>query len=214
MNYRHLIPCLLLPTLVGCAGSLSGLDGSKRLSCPVGEGVTCKPMSQVYEESAQPAEIDDAEGQTVEATPLPPRGAVETHTERVIEAVAVEATPLPPRGAVHVPPSAENVPIPLRTRPSVMRIWIAPWEDADGDLHEGAWIAMRLDDGRWNIDHVRERIREGYGAALVPPPAQESKPAAQAKPSSVAADVADVLPKNLLPSSKAPAEPFFDTNAD
>jgi hypothetical protein len=29
MNYRHLIPCLLLPTLVGCAGSLSGLDGSK-----------------------------------------------------------------------------------------------------------------------------------------------------------------------------------------
>jgi thiol:disulfide interchange protein DsbC len=24
MNYRHLIPCLLLPTLVGCAGSLSG----------------------------------------------------------------------------------------------------------------------------------------------------------------------------------------------
>jgi hypothetical protein len=55
---------------------------------------------------------------------------------------------------------------------------------------------------------------KGYGAALVPPPVQESKPAAQAKPSSVAADVADVLPKNLLPGSKAPAEPFFDTNAD
>jgi hypothetical protein len=48
----------------------------------------------------------------------------------------------------------------------------------------------------------------------VPPPVQESKPAAQAKPSSVAADVADVLPKNLLPGSKAPAAPFFDTNAD
>jgi thiol:disulfide interchange protein DsbC len=64
MNYRHLIPCLLLPTLVGCAGSLSGLDGSKKLSCPVGEGVTCKPMSQVYEESAQPAMVDDADDQT------------------------------------------------------------------------------------------------------------------------------------------------------
>jgi hypothetical protein len=34
MNFLHLIPCLLLPTLVGCAGSLSGLDGSKKLSCP------------------------------------------------------------------------------------------------------------------------------------------------------------------------------------
>lgn len=189
MNYRHLIPCLLLPTLVGCAGSLSGLDGSKKLSCPVGEGVTCKPMSQVYEESARPANTDDAEEKS-------------------------KSPALPPRGAVHLPPGAENGPVPLRTRPNVMRIWIAPWEDADGDLHEGAWIAMRLDDGRWNIDHVRERIREGYGAALVPPPVQESKPAAQSKPSSVAADVADVLPKNLLPSSKAPTAPFFDTNAD
>jgi conjugal transfer pilus assembly protein TraV len=189
MNYRHLIPCLLLPTLVGCAGSLSGLDGSKSLSCPVGEGVTCKPMSQVYEESAKPAKVDEADGQS-------------------------ESPVLPPRGAVHAPLGAENGPVPLRTRPSVMRVWVAPWEDADGDLHEGAWIAMRLDDGRWNIDHVRERIREGYGAALVPPPIQERKPAAQAKPSSVAADVADVLPKNLLPGSKAPAEPFFDSNAD
>jgi conjugal transfer pilus assembly protein TraV len=190
MNYRHLIPCLLLPSLVGCAGSLSGLDGGKKLSCPVSEGVTCKPMSQVYEESAKPAQLDDADGPTVETRPLPPRGTVQA------------------------PPSAENGPIPLRTRPSVMRIWIAPWEDADADLHEGAWIAMRLDDGHWNIDHVRERITDAYGATLVPPPAQESKPAAQAKPSSVAADVADVLPKNLLPGSKVPAEPFFDTNAD
>jgi conjugal transfer pilus assembly protein TraV len=189
MNYRHFIPCLLLPTLVGCAGSLSGLDGGKKLSCPVSEGVTCKPMSQVYEESVQPAKTDGEEAKT-------------------------ESPALPPRGTVHVPPGAENGPVPLRTRPNVMRIWIAPWEDADGDLHEGAWIAMRLDDGRWNIDHVRERIREGYGAALVPPPVQESKPAAQSKPSSVAADVADVLPKNLLPGSKVPAEPFFDTNAD
>jgi conjugal transfer pilus assembly protein TraV len=188
MNYRHLIPCLLLPTLVGCAGSLSGLDGGKKLSCPVSEGVTCKPMSKVYEESTQPAKTD-ADEQTAEITP-------------------------PPRGPVHVPPGAENGPVPLRTRPSVMRIWIAPWEDADGDLHEGAWIAMRLDDGRWNIDHVRERISDAYDAALVPPPVKETKPAAQAKPSSVAADVADVLPKNLLPGSKAPAEPFFDTNAD
>jgi conjugal transfer pilus assembly protein TraV len=147
-------------------------------------------MSQVYEESAKPAMLDDADDPTVVTRPLPPRSVV------------------------HVPPGAENGPVPLRTRPSVMRIWIAPWEDADGDLHEGAWIAMRLDDGHWNIDHVRERIREAYGATLVPPPAQESKPAAQAKPSSVAADVADVLPKNLLPGSKVPAEPFFDTNAD
>ena len=194
MNYRHLIPSLLLSTLVGCAGSLSGLDGSKKLSCPVGEGVTCKPMSQVYEESAKPDKSDGADAQSAETTPLPPRGAV------------------------HVPPGAENAPVPLRTRPSVMRIWIAPWEDADGDLHEGAWLAMRLDDGRWNIDHVRERIREGYSATLVPPPVQENKPTSQAKPSSVAAsvatEVADVLPKNLLPGSKVPAEPFFDTNTD
>jgi conjugal transfer pilus assembly protein TraV len=196
MNCRQYIPILLLHALAGCAGSMSGLDGSDKLSCPVTQGVSCKPMSQVYEESAkanQPTELT----QSVEAG----RGSV-------------EPKPLPVRGTTRMPPGAENGPVPLRTRPNVMRIWIAPWEDADGDLHEGAWIAMRLDDGGWNIEHVRERIREGYGAALVPPPVQESKPAAQSKSSSGGVDVADVLPKNLLPGSKAPAAPFFDTNAD
>lgn len=196
MNCRQFIPFLLLHALAGCAGSMSGLDGSDKLSCPVTQGVSCKPMSQVYEESAK---VDQ---------PTEPTQSVETGGG------TVEPKPLPARRTTRMPPGAENGPVPLRTRPNVMRIWIAPWEDADGDLHEGAWIAMRLDDGHWNIDHVRERITDAYGATLVPPPVQESKPAAQSKPSSVAADVADVLPKNLLPGSKAPAVPFFDSKAD
>lgn len=195
MSLRFLVPFLVLPTLVGCASTMSGLNGSDRLSCPVTPGVTCKPMSQVYEESSKPAEPAQSE-----------EGA----------AASGDTRPAPPRGTVRGLSGVEPGPVPLRTRPKVLRVWVTPWEDADGDLYpEGTWIAMRIDDGEWNVEHVRERIRDGYGAALMPPPASpEAGPAAKAKPASVAADVAEVLPKNLVPGSKAPAEPFFDSHSD
>ena len=199
MISRLAVPLLLLPVLSGCAGSMSGLSGSDQLSCPVSQGVTCKPMTEVYEDYGKPAS----------------RAAAARTTESVsAEATSAEGiVSLPSRGVVYVPPGAESGPMPLRTRPNVMRVWVAPWVDADGDLHEGAWIAMQLDDGRWNIDHVRAEIRDTYGASLVPPPVNQAAKPAAAKPTSVAKDVAEVLPKNLLPgnaSAKAADDPFFD----
>jgi conjugal transfer pilus assembly protein TraV len=149
-------------------------------------------MSQVYAESTQ--------------------GVVSTLGEaaKIDKAEAMEAPAIAPRPRARFAPVTEAGQVPLRTRPSVMRVWVAPWEDADGDLHEAAWIALRLDDGRWNIEHVRERIRDGYGAALVPPPVSAA-PAAKATPAhTVAKDVADVLPKGLVPAMKAEPAPFFD----
>ena len=198
MNPIRLLPILGLSLLTACASNMSGLDGSDTHSCPYSEGVTCKPMSQVYEESTQ----------GVASTPGV-SGKAETS-----DAAQAESAPSVPRPRTGFAPVAEAGLVPLRTRPSVMRVWVAPWEDADGDLHEAAWIALRVDDGRWNIDHLRERIREGYGAALTPPPmaeaqAQAAKPAAAAN--TLARDVADVLPKGLVPASiKAEPAPFFD----
>ncbi len=200
---RSLAPLsLLIPLalLAGCAGSMSGLDGSDQHSCPYSEGVTCKPMSQVYEESTQGM-----------ASSAKPAATEDAHPE---SSTVAAKTPLPARPTVKLPGSVESGPLPLRSRPSVMRVWVAPWEDADGDLHEGGWIALRLDDGRWNLDHVRERIRDGYGATLVPPPAGESKATTAAKPASVAADVADVLPKGLVPAGLTAPAPFFDNRTN
>ncbi len=196
MISTRLLPLLALSLLTACASNLSGLDGSDTHSCPYSEGVTCKPMSQVYEESTQglastaPATTEQARAlDTAQADPV--------------------AAPRPRTGFASVTEAGQ---VPLRTRPSVMRVWVAPWEDADGDLHEAAWIALRVDDGHWNIDHLRERLREGFSAALTPPPAAEApaaKPAAAAN--TLARDVADVLPKGLVPASmKAAPAPFFN----
>ncbi len=41
--------------------------------------------------------------------------------------------------------------LPLRIPPKIIRIWIAPWEDADGDLHQPGYIFSEINDrrGRW-----------------------------------------------------------------
>lgn len=40
---------------------------------------------------------------------------------------------------------------PLRLPPRVVRIWVAPWEDADGDLHQNSYIYSEISPkrGRW-----------------------------------------------------------------
>ncbi|WP_051331338.1 TraV family lipoprotein [Methylocaldum szegediense] len=42
-------------------------------------------------------------------------------------------------------------PTPIRTPSSVMRIWIAPWEDTDGDLVVSSYVYTELQPRRWVI---------------------------------------------------------------
>jgi conjugal transfer pilus assembly protein TraV len=42
-------------------------------------------------------------------------------------------------------------PTPIRTPAQVMRIWIAPWEDSDGDLMVSNYVYTELEPRRWMI---------------------------------------------------------------
>jgi conjugal transfer pilus assembly protein TraV len=42
-------------------------------------------------------------------------------------------------------------PTPIRTPAQVMRIWIAPWEDSDGDLMVSGYVYTELEPRRWMI---------------------------------------------------------------
>jgi conjugal transfer pilus assembly protein TraV len=66
-------------------------------------------------------------------------------------------------------------PSPLRTQARILRLWIKPWEDADGDLYDQGYVYVQVDNGQWQIDHVQRQIRDRY-APLKPPP----KPATEA----------------------------------
>ena len=69
-----------------------------------------------------------------------------------------------------------------------MRLWIAPWEDADGDLHDASFVHVVVDTGRWLIERVRPAPRSRLDVAtppvappIAPPIAPSTAPAPEAR---------------------------------
>ena len=52
--------------------------------------------------------------------------------------------------------------MPVRTPVTVMRIWVAPWEDKDGDLRDQSFVYIPLNQSKWNIEHNYETIIDEY----------------------------------------------------
>jgi conjugal transfer pilus assembly protein TraV len=57
---------------------------------------------------------------------------------------------------------------PLRTQSRVLRVWIAPWEDSDGDLNDQSYSYLVVDSGRWMIDQSRRNIANEYAPSKPP----------------------------------------------
>ena len=51
----------------------------------------------------------------------------------------------------YITPNLPDKPIPIRTPATVMRIWVAPWEDTDGDLNASGYIYTEIMPRRWVI---------------------------------------------------------------
>jgi conjugal transfer pilus assembly protein TraV len=136
--------------LAGCM-SLSGLNAAPRYGCKAPEGITCRSVSGVYANRdlrAAPTQGPSA------FTSVPP----------ALQAPAAAALPPPTPG--------DGL---LRSSPRILRLWVKPWEDVDGDLVDQSHVYVQVDGGQWLIDHAQRRIREAH-APLRPP----SAPAAAA----------------------------------
>lgn len=130
--------------LQGC--SFMGI-GQGDYSCPGGvEGVRCLSARQVY----QATESSDYV-KTIAEPDKPAEG------KSGVIAVGINRT-----GQIAVP-SIEQ-PIPIRTQAKVMRIWMAPWEDDDGDLHADGYLYTEIESRRW---HLGDRFRSP-GTAISP----------------------------------------------
>lgn len=143
--------------LSGCASTLSGVGGADGYACKAPEGALCTSVSGVYANTAQgmPKPAKSPEKQSVPAKP----------------AIYGATSIAPDRGSAV---SGE----PIRSNPRVLRLWIAPWEDADGDLHEAALVHVIVDTGRWLIEHVRPAVRSRMDRVAPPVSnAQELSPA-------------------------------------
>lgn len=138
--------------LGGCASTMSGLDGGSQFSCKAPDGVTCSSLSGVYA---------NAVANNLPALRKEGREIDRNRSESNQGTIAGRA------------PDSGN---PIRTQSKILRVWIAPWEDADGDLHDQSFLYVVADPGRWLIEHNQKRIIDRYRPTFVQAGAGEAAP--------------------------------------
>lgn len=151
----------LLVTMAGCV-NMSGLGGSSQYTCAAPDGVTCDSVSGTYANAIQ----QNLPGQRRSSGPA-------VHgSQPASPAPAPAASSASSASAPVVDPASS-----LRSQARVLRLWIKPWEDADGDLFDQAHVYVQVDGGRWQLEHVRQRIRDEFRPLRAPPAAHALGPA-------------------------------------
>lgn len=133
------VPCpvaagsiLIAMLLSGCM-SMSGIDGESHYACPAPHGVQCGSVTANYLQSLrgdrpEPPQIADAV----------------TAPESALTATVTTAP--------FVDPGADT---PRYVPPRILKLWVAPWEDRDGVLHDAAFVFVPLDRGHWQLGSLR-----------------------------------------------------------
>jgi conjugal transfer pilus assembly protein TraV len=148
------LPALALAAAVVPGCSFLGL-GKGSYSCPGGteDGARCMSAREVYQgtersDTAAPAKAPDGD-----AAAKTPDGRTRLAFRGAGEGADRSPPPAPPFRADSpraIVPSIRQ-PIPIRTQAEIMRIWIAPWEDAAGDLHADGYVYTEIRGRAWNL---------------------------------------------------------------
>ena len=173
----------------GCASTLSGLGGTPTYACKAPEGVLCTSVAGVYANSLQ----NNLPSQRTEKRATDPAGNVVTATR-----AAPGPNPAPNTGSVANTASASDA-ASMRSAPRVLRVWVAPWEDSDGDLQDQSYLYVVVDSGRWLIEHQRASIRNAYTPIAAPNPA----PLDASEPNEPTPSTTVSLPRPGVPSFPA-----------
>lgn len=131
--------------LSGCA-NMSGLDAKSDFACKAPDGILCESMSGIYAN----AQAKNLPGQRVN-----PRGEAPVDLSQAKVSSGVMTKPI-------------YSGTPIRSAPRLLRVWFAPWEDTDGDLHDQSYVYLPVDSGRWLIEHNRRRIQDNYRPVRAP----------------------------------------------
>lgn len=184
----------LLPALSACM-NMSGLGGDSKYACKAPEGVACDSVSGTYANAVH----NNLPSQRAQRSAVTEKG---------------ESEPSPSTNSARTTVSTASgnaddgtTTGPLRSQARVLRLWIKPWEDADGDLYDQGYIYVQVDNGQWLIDHVQRQIRDAY-APLKAPPILPTNPATEATAEPNAGVTAPATP--MLPQRP----PFAGPNAN
>jgi len=170
---------------IACASLLGGCATGK-YQCPTPTGVACMSAPGIYDLTNAPgkAGIEAATGVVNEKG----HGAQHSHTSEDgsygASTVGTVVTPLPKPGDV----------IPIREASRVMRIWISPWEDTNGNLVMATRIYTEIEPKRWSVGEAAPDSNSGN---FFPMQVDESKPAAA--PTSTVSPVASAVAPGTEP---------------
>lgn len=181
-SLRYIVPALAL-ILTGCSSVLSGVGGKDTYACKAPPGAMCTSISGVHANTSlggtRPVRVPEQKGASF-TRPTP------------------WGTTTPPDSAPRNAASATGSASALRSPPRLLLIWIAPWEDSDGDLHEAAFLHVVVDSGRWLVEHVRPPSTRERDGAIAPAAAPEQRIRDDSRPA---------VPNTFGPSPTSPAAP-------
>lgn len=170
---------LVVLALVGCStAALSGLDATNKFTCAAPDGVSCMSTAGVYANAQvgnlpgmkkDPTKPQFKNGSGPEAPGSSSGGIAPSASQPNVEYTT--PGPLPtaqaaaPQNLLRASPAWMNAPTtgtPLRSPERILRVWIRPFEDADGDLHDQRYVYVTVNRGVWSIDAANDAIKSQY----------------------------------------------------
>jgi conjugal transfer pilus assembly protein TraV len=146
-----ILTALGLLTLQGCASL-----GQSNYSCSgKPDGSFCMSMQDTYQ-------VTDGDDYRAQVQARRTAGDDGDTNPRSLEANAAPAAPgsfgaNAPRPYM---PEMEGNTLPIRTPAQVMRIWVAPWENQEGDLMMTGLVYTEVHKRRWQVGLERPDIRD------------------------------------------------------
>jgi conjugal transfer pilus assembly protein TraV len=131
---------------------MAGLDGKSEFACRAPDGVVCTSVSGVYANSVAGTLPAMWEGTPQSAAHESATGTDSKHSADL------------PRPYRAIPPAsaAPAAGTPLLSLPRVLRLWLAPWVDEDGDLHDQAYLYVMWHRGEWQLGHTEAGVRRQF----------------------------------------------------
>jgi len=210
-GYPLVVLCIASSVLSGCASQMSAVGGDTRYACNAPTGSQCTSVSGVYANAKNSTSTVTPPGRPdplAESVSFPVEG-LRAQTDRAASPTGPasragdssdpkqEAAPAGSEAAAASVAIAEAQ--PLRLPPRVLRLWVAPWEDADGDLHEASNVHVLIDIGRWRIEHVRP-VSARTQDAVKPPAALQGGSSRSEAPRSEPTRSATAPPRAAAPA--------------
>lgn len=143
---------LAIAALASGCGTFSGLDGSSTFACKAPDGVACTSVSGVYANPPVAEGAAQSKSGAIKPAEKPGEGKAMKPSEPV----------LPSYGATKFFHEIPANGTPILTPPRVLRVWVAPWKDQDGDLRDQSFLYVMWDRGEWNLQHTSDQILRQY----------------------------------------------------